>query len=285
MRYSFEMPLNHYVTLGRSGLRVSPFCLGAMTFGEEWGWGASVPESEAIIARYLELGGNFIDTANGYTRGHSETIIGNFIVGFDTDTRGVFAQTLDFVQKTGIVYPFFSILTPMPGTALFDEMKAAGRLDHERWDLYDTRHVVFEPRNMTRDELHSQNLGSILTALVWVVPIVLSSRFNTQDIRLELWAVVAVLVMTVAVALPSAPMGTLLFTWLVGGASVIAFGLTGAWPMAIVALLFTIIASFFLLLVVGAVAPALAESPRFPGVSVACHLHAEPASTEPAARA
>lgn len=81
------------------------------------------------------------------------TIIGNFIVGFDTDTRGVFAQTLDFVQKTGIVYPFFSILTPMPGTALFDEMKAAGRLDHERWDLYDTRHVVFEPRNMTRDEL------------------------------------------------------------------------------------------------------------------------------------
>lgn len=81
------------------------------------------------------------------------TIIGNFIVGFDTDTRGVFQQTLDFIQKTGILYPFFSILTPMPGTALFDDMKAAGRLDHERWDLYDTRHVVFEPRNMTRDEL------------------------------------------------------------------------------------------------------------------------------------
>lgn len=81
------------------------------------------------------------------------TVVGNFIVGFDTDTRGVFKQTLDFIQQTGILYPFFSILTPMPGTNLFDEFKAAGRLDHERWDQYDTRHVVFEPRHMRRDEL------------------------------------------------------------------------------------------------------------------------------------
>ena len=81
------------------------------------------------------------------------TIIGNFIVGFDTDTLGVFKQTLDFIQKTGILYPFFSILTPMPGTKLFDEYKAAGRLDHENWHLYDTRHVVFEPKHMRRDEL------------------------------------------------------------------------------------------------------------------------------------
>src|SRR5690242_8538282 len=73
------MPLNHYVTLGRSGLRVSPFCLGAMTFGEEWEWGSSVAESEAIMARFMERGGNFIDTANVYTKGHSEKIIGDFI--------------------------------------------------------------------------------------------------------------------------------------------------------------------------------------------------------------
>jgi len=73
------MPLNHYVTLGRSGLRVSPFCLGAMTFGEDLGWGSSVKESEAILDRYIELGGNFIDTANLYTKGHSEKIIGDHI--------------------------------------------------------------------------------------------------------------------------------------------------------------------------------------------------------------
>jgi aryl-alcohol dehydrogenase-like predicted oxidoreductase len=73
------MPLNHYVTLGRSGLRVSPFCLGAMTFGEDLGWGSSVETSNAIMDRFLEHGGNFIDTANVYTRGHSEKIIGDHL--------------------------------------------------------------------------------------------------------------------------------------------------------------------------------------------------------------
>jgi len=74
------MPINSYTTLGRSGLRVSPFCLGAMTFGEDMGgdFGASVTDSEAIISHFLEEGGNFIDTANAYTHGHSEKIIGDF---------------------------------------------------------------------------------------------------------------------------------------------------------------------------------------------------------------
>jgi aryl-alcohol dehydrogenase-like predicted oxidoreductase len=80
------MPLDHYVTLGRSGLRVSPFCLGAMTFGEDLGWGTSVKESEAILDRFVELGGNFIDTANVYTKGHSEKIIGDH-VGRHKDRR------------------------------------------------------------------------------------------------------------------------------------------------------------------------------------------------------
>jgi aryl-alcohol dehydrogenase-like predicted oxidoreductase len=73
------MALTDYVTLGNSGLRVSPFCLGGMTFGEELGWGSSVAESEAIISRFIERGGNFIDTANAYTKGHSEKIIGDLI--------------------------------------------------------------------------------------------------------------------------------------------------------------------------------------------------------------
>jgi aryl-alcohol dehydrogenase-like predicted oxidoreductase len=73
------MPMNTYVTLGRSGLRVSPFCLGAMTFGDDVpGFGIPVAESEAILAYYLAQGGNFLDTANGYTHGHSEKIIGDF---------------------------------------------------------------------------------------------------------------------------------------------------------------------------------------------------------------
>jgi aryl-alcohol dehydrogenase-like predicted oxidoreductase len=85
-RPELSMSLTDYVTLGQSGLRVSPFCLGAMTFGEEWGWGASVAESETMMARFLERGGNFIDTANVYTKGHSEKIIGDY-VGRDRSRR------------------------------------------------------------------------------------------------------------------------------------------------------------------------------------------------------
>lgn len=73
------MSLDHYVTLGRSGLRVSPLCLGAMTFGEDVGIGASVEESCKVMDHYRELGGNFIDTANAYSHGHSEKIIGDHI--------------------------------------------------------------------------------------------------------------------------------------------------------------------------------------------------------------
>jgi aryl-alcohol dehydrogenase-like predicted oxidoreductase len=73
------MPLNHYVTLGRSGLRVSPMCLGTMTFGLDWGWGSSPKDSTKIIDAYIERGGNFLDTANIYTKGHSEKIIGDHV--------------------------------------------------------------------------------------------------------------------------------------------------------------------------------------------------------------
>jgi aryl-alcohol dehydrogenase-like predicted oxidoreductase len=73
------MSLDHYITLGRSGLRVSPLCLGAMTFGEDLGWGSSVEESQQILDRYIERGGNFVDTANFYTKSHSEKIIGDHI--------------------------------------------------------------------------------------------------------------------------------------------------------------------------------------------------------------
>ncbi|MET8535109.1 aldo/keto reductase [Streptomyces sp. NPDC005065] len=75
------MSLDSYVTLGRSGLRVSPFTLGTMTFGEDLGWGSSPQESANILAAYLDRGGNSIDTANIYTNGHSEKIIGDYFAG------------------------------------------------------------------------------------------------------------------------------------------------------------------------------------------------------------
>ncbi len=95
------MPLNHYVTLGRSGLRVSRFCLGAMTFGEDLGWGSSVAESTRIVDAFLERGGNFIDTANAYTRGHSEKILGDHL-GRDPKKR----------ERVVLATKFFSNLFP-----------------------------------------------------------------------------------------------------------------------------------------------------------------------------
>ncbi len=68
-----------YKLLGKSGLRVSEMALGTMTFGEEWGWGASNVTSKAIFDAYANAGGNFIDTANRYTEGTSEKFIGEFV--------------------------------------------------------------------------------------------------------------------------------------------------------------------------------------------------------------
>ncbi len=70
-----------YQLLGRSGLRVSQACLGTMTFGEDWGWGASKDEARRLYDTFREAGGNFVDTANVYTGGTSEKFLGEFMVG------------------------------------------------------------------------------------------------------------------------------------------------------------------------------------------------------------
>jgi aryl-alcohol dehydrogenase-like predicted oxidoreductase len=70
-----------YRLLGNSGLRVSELALGTMTFGEEWGWGAAKEEAKKIYDAYREAGGNFIDTANMYTNGASEKLLGEFLQG------------------------------------------------------------------------------------------------------------------------------------------------------------------------------------------------------------
>jgi aryl-alcohol dehydrogenase-like predicted oxidoreductase len=76
--------VNQYSVLGRSGLRVSPFCLGAMTFGasNQWSakaWGTDEDSARAIFNYYVDAGGNFVDTAITYMEGQSETLVGKFI--------------------------------------------------------------------------------------------------------------------------------------------------------------------------------------------------------------
>jgi aryl-alcohol dehydrogenase-like predicted oxidoreductase len=68
-----------YRLLGHSGLRVSEAALGTMTFGDDWGWGAAKDEARKVYDAFREAGGNFIDTANIYTNGSSESFLGEFM--------------------------------------------------------------------------------------------------------------------------------------------------------------------------------------------------------------
>lgn len=68
-----------YRLLGNSGLKVSELALGAMTFGDDWGWGAPKEEARKVYEAFRDAGGNFIDTANVYTNGTSETFLGEFM--------------------------------------------------------------------------------------------------------------------------------------------------------------------------------------------------------------
>jgi aryl-alcohol dehydrogenase-like predicted oxidoreductase len=70
-----------YRLLGSSGLRVSEAALGTMTFGDDWGWGAEKDEARKVYDAFREAGGNFIDTANVYTNGTSESFLGEFMGG------------------------------------------------------------------------------------------------------------------------------------------------------------------------------------------------------------
>ena len=93
--------LNDYVTLGHSGLRVSPLCLGTMTFGTEWGWGSEEDTARGVFDRYIDAGGNFIDTADGYTEGHSEELLGKFISERGLRDRVVLATKFTFNLEAG----------------------------------------------------------------------------------------------------------------------------------------------------------------------------------------
>ncbi|MBD3257728.1 aldo/keto reductase [candidate division GN15 bacterium] len=90
-----------YRLFGKSGLRVSELCLGTMTFGEEWGWGANIDDSCAMFDTFLNAGGNFIDTANRYTEGTSEKYVGEFIKANSVRDKVVLATKYTLFMQTG----------------------------------------------------------------------------------------------------------------------------------------------------------------------------------------
>jgi radical SAM superfamily enzyme YgiQ (UPF0313 family) len=84
---------------------------------------------------------------------HGIQVNGSFVLGFDHDRPDVFAQTVEWVEANRLECATFHIMTPYPGTPLFRQMEAEGRLLHRDWSLYDTGHVVFRPRHMTVEQL------------------------------------------------------------------------------------------------------------------------------------
>jgi radical SAM superfamily enzyme YgiQ (UPF0313 family) len=80
---------------------------------------------------------------------------GSFVFGMDDDDASVFERTVEWAVRQGIETATFHILTPYPGTALYNRMQAEGRILHHRWDLYDTRHVVYQPRQMSPEVLEA----------------------------------------------------------------------------------------------------------------------------------
>lgn len=95
------MQLTDHVTLGRSGLRVSPLCLGTMTFGTAWGWGADEATARAVFDAYVDAGGNFVDTADIYTGGQSEELVGRFVADRGLRDRLVLATKFTFNLTKG----------------------------------------------------------------------------------------------------------------------------------------------------------------------------------------
>ncbi len=99
------------------------------------------------------------------------TVAGSFVFGLDSDTKNIFKQTLDFINKAHIDMPRFTLNTPFPGTPYYKKMKREGRIIETDYSMYDCNHVVIEPKNMTIEELQegfnwinteAYKLGSVL---------------------------------------------------------------------------------------------------------------------------
>jgi radical SAM superfamily enzyme YgiQ (UPF0313 family) len=85
--------------------------------------------------------------------------VGSFVFGFDGDTPNIFDDTLDMIKKWGLEMAEFHILTPFPGTELYKRLKHEDRILTENWSKYTTANVVFEPKNMSVDDLYDGTKG------------------------------------------------------------------------------------------------------------------------------
>ncbi len=77
----------------------------------------------------------------------------SFIVGYDFDTEVTFDELINFIRESNLLMPLINILTPLPGTKLFERLEKEGRILHKDWSKYDTQHAVFSPAKMSPEDL------------------------------------------------------------------------------------------------------------------------------------
>lgn len=95
---------------------------------------------------------NIVDSVD-YLNRYGIGTHGMFVLGADTDDRNVVRDTVKFAQKHRLYSIMLNILTPLPGTPLYDRLKGTGRIFDDNWEHYDAHHVVFRPQNLTPYEL------------------------------------------------------------------------------------------------------------------------------------
>ncbi|MEJ2683059.1 MAG: radical SAM protein [Candidatus Sulfobium sp.] len=109
---------------------------------------------------------------------HGIRIHGMFVLGADTDDVDTIRKTADFASRHGINTVQFMVLTPLPGTAFYKEMKTSGRLLHNDWSKYDMLHIVFRPENISPDTLYVEHMKAVGRFYSWKYIFRNLSRFD-----------------------------------------------------------------------------------------------------------
>ncbi len=121
------------------------------------------PETMQSIGKKSRLRTGYLDAIEKI-HDHGIGVDGSFVFGFDTDDEGVFDRTLDFITRARLEVPHFSILTPYPGTRLYQRLLREQRIVTRDWSLYDTSHVVIQPKKLTPDQLQQGYLDTFRAA-------------------------------------------------------------------------------------------------------------------------
>lgn len=113
---------------------------------------------------------------------HGMSVLGCFVLGFDHDTKEELERTVETVDDLGIDLPRYTVLTPFPGTSLFSRLEAEDRILTRDWSLYDTQHVVFQPRHMAAWEL--QRILHDVWKRSFTVPRIVKRVAGTRKLKL-----------------------------------------------------------------------------------------------------